>query len=148
MRTKPALYMLLLFVVVALFSCGGDDICPPPGSTITIEPEDVSVTDGGAVTQTHTQFFKIYVADPQERPIEGAKISLFFIWANPDPYNVVQFYDGITPVTSPFSTETDEYGVYNLRMEFVSGGGLEYSGNIEVYSCSVFASAAFDVAAE
>lgn len=147
MRTRPAVYMLLLFVVVALFACGEDDVCPPPDATITLSPNSVDISDGGGATQIHTHYYTIYVSDSDERPISGAKLSIFYQWAVPDAYSAVQLYDGTTPVNSPFNAETDEFGVYYLRVDFTSGGGLEYEGDIEVRSCSIFGSAGFSVSA-
>lgn len=145
MRTRAALYMLLIFVVVALFSCGGDDVCPPPDSIITLSPASIEISDSNLATTTHTEYFTIYVEDSEERPIEGAKLSIYFVWAVPDVYGDVQLYDGATPVNAPFNVQTDEFGVYYLRVDFDSGGGLAYSGAIEVRSCSVYNGADFAV---
>jgi len=136
--------MLLIFVIVALTACGGDDVCPPPDATITLSPESIAITDSNLTPTTHTEYFTIRVMDAQERPIDGAKLSIYFVWAVPDVYGPVQLYNGATAVNAPFNVKTDEFGVYYLRVDFDSGG-LEYSGFVEVRSCNVYGDAEFSV---
>jgi len=138
----------MIVISIFLFSCGEDDVCPPPESTISLSPESLDITDAGPNQQIHTTYFTINVADNNGIPIKHAKLSISFIWAVPDSYQVVQLYDGDTPVNSPFNTETDEFGVYYLKVDFLSGGGLEYFGDVEVRACGIFGSATVTIAAE
>jgi len=145
MRKRPALYIIIVLLSLSLFSCGGDEICPPPGSTITINPNSVEISDGGPDQNVHTHYFTISVADSDLRPIQDAKLSISYQWAVPDYYSVVQLYDNEERVDSPFNVTTDQNGVYFLRVDFISGAGWSYEGDIEVRACSIFGTAGFAV---
>ena len=132
----------LLFIVPG---CADDDLENAPAyATITINPSAYTLSDGTGVTTTHTQYFHIVVKDANGFPFENIKLTIAFVWAEPDHYGLVQFYHGGSPVDSPFNVLTDGEGAYLLRMDFKSGV-WEYSGTLEVTSGSGYGSADFDV---
>lgn len=133
----------LLFTVF-LWGCGAGGGSAPPGSTITINPSSMSVTDDSTTARWFTVFFTITVKDSNGNPINDAKISILYPWAVPN-LDVVRLYDGSTAKNSPFDAYTDEFGVYTLRFDYQSGGGLEYTGDLEVRSGDVYATASVDV---
>jgi hypothetical protein len=137
----------LLFTVF-LWGCGSlgqDTVTAPPDSAITINPDTTTVTDGNEDSWWHTQFFTIYVQDSDGNPLGNVKITISYPWAVPDPAGVVQLYDGSTPVKSPFDAKTDDFGVYYLRFDYMSGGGLAYYGDLEVRSGSAYGISTFTV---
>ena len=149
----------LLFTVM-LWGCGSlgsDPVTAPPDSTITINPETMTATctedpevegDACEVATWHTVFFTIYVKDSDGTPLGNVKITISFPWAVPDSTGVVQLYDGSTPVNSPFDAETDDFGVYNLRFDYLLGGGFTYNGDLEVRSGSAYAIATVEVTSD
>ncbi len=147
MRGKYYSLILILMLFIFLPGCGGsaDDLAPFDG-VITINPDSVDVTDGGTVLQSHTQLFTISVTDKDGIPVGPIKLNISYMWATPDPYGAVQLYDGNTPQDSPMNVYTDDYGVYNLRVDFTSGEGREYTADVEVRSGSVYDSATISVA--
>jgi hypothetical protein len=134
----------LLFIVPG---CGGgDDIeNADTNDTITINPIASTVSDGTALATPHIQYFHIVVEDANGFPLENIRLTIEFWLAVPDIYGVVQFYHGGSPVDSPFNALTDGDGAYMLRMDFYSGGGLEYNGALQVTSGSAYGSADFEV---
>jgi len=147
-------YIISLALVALLFiipGCGGggggsnSNTNAPVKATITVNPEEVSVTDGTASIDTTSQFFYIVVKNENGIPYDEVEITISYLWAVPNKNALVQFYDGDDKVDSPMTVETDSNGTYKLRMDFKSGGGLAYSGNLQVSSGSVFGSASFEV---
>lgn len=150
MHRKRLLFKILLLLallgVSAFFMSGcGGGVTAPSDATITINPSTVSITDGTTESTWHTQFFTILVKNSDGNPLGNIKITISYPWAVPDSAGSVQLYDGSTPVNSPFDAETDDFGVYNLRFDYLSGGGLNYNGDLEVRSGSAFSSATFEV---
>ena len=90
------------------------------------------------------EFFTISLKDANGNPLGDTRISISFIWAVPNIVGVVQLYDGTTPVNSPFEADTDDFGVYILRVDFQSGV-ISYFGDIEVRSGDAFGSASLTV---
>ncbi len=138
------------FVVISLLSfifilqgCGGYDA--PETATITINPSSVKITDGTSGVNTTTQYFIITVKDENGIPLKNVEVWISYLWAAPNAYDFVQLYDGDDAEDSPMNVTTDENGAYNLRFDFKSGGGLEYSADLEVSSGSVYNSAEFKV---
>ncbi|MEE8300474.1 MAG: hypothetical protein V3R28_04120, partial [Desulfatiglandales bacterium] len=125
----------LLFIVPG---CGGgDDIeGAPADATITINPSEISVSDASALATPHSEYFHIVVEDAAGFPLRNIRLTIRFWLAVPDIYGVVLFYHGGSPVDSPFNALTDDNGAYILRMDFYSGGGLEYNGTLQVTSGS------------
>jgi hypothetical protein len=135
-------YIGILIFLISIWGCGGS-VSAPPGSTITMSPAEITVNDGG-LTAWHTQYFTIYVKDSLGSPLGNVKLSISYPWAVPDSYGLVQFYNGSTPVNSPFDVETDDFGTYVLRVDY-QAGGLDYKGDIEIRSGAAFTKAAFTV---
>lgn len=149
MKSRYFIYGIFILGLISILGCGkGESFTAPSGSTITINPSSVSVTDGSSTASTHSQPFTITVLDSNGKPMNDTEISIFFQWAVPDIAGVVQLYDGSTPKNSPFTAVTDENGVYNLRFDYQSGGGLSYKGDLEVRSASAFAKATVEIMAE
>ncbi|MEC4685975.1 MAG: hypothetical protein VST71_09630 [Nitrospirota bacterium] len=136
-------YVLPLIAILFLWSCG--DVSAPPDSTITINPPSLSVENGDTTARWSTQYYTVSVVDKDGYPVGDAELSISFIWASPNPYNLVQLYKGDTPVNSPFDATTDEFGAYTFRLDFISGGAYEYTGDIEVRSGANFASSSLEV---
>jgi hypothetical protein len=144
MRGKILILTICCLVLnLILWGCGGGSA--PSGSVITVNPSSNTVTDGSTEPSSHTLFYTISLVDSTGKPLGHTRISLSFVWANPDVYNVVQLFDGTTPKKSPFDAETDDFGVYILRLDFQSGGGLKYTGNLEVRSGASFGSSTLTV---
>jgi hypothetical protein len=139
-------FAILSFLFTA-YGCG--EKTAPVDTVITIDPDKVEVTDSTATPSVSTQYFRIVATktdiNNKTLPVNDAEIWIDFMWAVPDAVSLVQLYEGDTPVDSPMSVKTDDHGVYNLRVDFLHGGGLEYKGDVEVSSGSAFGSAEFSV---
>jgi hypothetical protein len=139
-------FAILSFLFTA-YGCGEKTV--PEGTVITIYPDKVEVTDSTATPSVSTQYFRIVVTKKDINgiilPVNDAEIWIDFMWAVPDAVSLVQLYEGDTPVDSPMSVKTDDHGVYNLRVDFLHGGGLKYTGDVEISSGSAFGSAEFSV---
>jgi len=134
----------LLFIILGCGGGGGSEDAPPE-ATITINPTEITVSDASVATTEHTEYYQIVVKDGNGIPLKNVELRITFVWAVPDVYGVVHFYDGGNPVDSPLDVETDEDGAYILTVKFQSGGGMTYNGTIQVTSGSLFASADFSV---
>jgi hypothetical protein len=133
----------LLFIVPG---CADDDLNSAPASaTITINPSSFKLSDGTATARTHTKYFLIAVKDVNGFSLKEITLRIAFIWAKPDIYGLVQFYHLGSKVNSPFNVSTDGNGTYTLRMDFLSGGGWEYKGTLQVTSAAAYGSADFEV---
>ena len=138
-------FLVLLICLTALAGCGGGGgVSAPDGSTITINPSTMTVTD--AVDVWHTTFFDIIVKNADGQPMGDAKVTISFPWAVPDPQAVVQLYDGNTPKNSPFDAKTDDFGVYHLRFDYRTG--FKYNGDLEARSGTTLGKATITVAVE
>lgn len=136
---------IILVMLIPMGGCGkSDSVTAPSGSIITINPTDLTITDSSETVRTWTAYFTITVTDDSGNPMNDTDVSIFFPWAVPQGA-VVQLYDGTTPKNSPFTAKTDENGVYNLRFDYMSGGGLDYFGDLEVRSGSSFTSTAVTI---
>jgi hypothetical protein len=139
--------LIIVSFLFMAFGCG--DQPAPFLSEIIIYPDKVEISDSSPTLNISTQYFRIVLTkediNGKPLPVNGTEIWITFIWAIPDAIGVVQLYDGDTPVDSPMSVKTDKDGVYNLRVDFQHGEGLEYSGDVEVSSGSAFGSAEFSV---
>ncbi len=152
MKRYTIMFLILTGLFLMLAGCGGGvdlgpsgSVCAPEGSTITILPDSLTITDGSTTPSWHTQNFTIVVKNAQEIPLNDVEIWITFPWAVPDSTGVVQLFAGNTPKDSPMSAVTDENGVFNLRFDYQSGGGLDYFGDLEVRSCTVYQKATFTV---
>ncbi len=141
-------FIASLVIALVLSSCGGSTsggVTAPFGSTITIDPTAYSVGDAGTSITVHTEYFTIQVLGPDGTPFNKALITIEFPWSPPDPTSLVQLYDGNVPQSSPFSAVTNEFGLYTLRVDYESGGGLLYHGNITVRTGSASATSTLTI---
>jgi len=149
---KRFFFLALLLSGLIITGCGTSidsptgEIIAPPNSKIVINPSKLEIKDGTGLPVRHYQTFTVSVLTPNNQPIGYVKLHISFIWACPDTNCLVQLYDGACsntnppanpPKDSPFEAVTDKYGVYNLCFGFLSGGGLEYSGTLDVWSGAV-----------
>ena len=147
---KNLLIVSSLFIMVVFIGCGnnGHSEDAPVEATMTINPTEIKISDGTpppAPPTTHREEYQIVVKDGNGIPLKNVELRITFWLAVPDVYGVVQFIDGDTPVNSPLKATTDEDGSYILKLDFLSGNGLTYSGGIEVTSGSLYESADFEV---
>lgn len=146
MRKKYWRHQILTttFLILAIAGCSGDKITAPTGSTISINPPSLPVTDTNTAS-THTEYFTITVKDDKGNPVQSAEVSISLPVAFPDPLGYAQLYDGSTQKSSPFTATTNADGVYYLRVDYRSGVGVSFTSNLEIRSGSAFASAAISV---
>ncbi|MCC6347746.1 MAG: hypothetical protein IT388_11210 [Nitrospirales bacterium] len=145
MKKSRAVSLLLLLCLAALSGCGGGGNSAPSGSTLTINPAEITTTDASSSTSWTTQFYTISLKNAEGQSLGNTKVTITFPYAVPSSYGVVQLYDGDTPVNSPLDVETDDFGVYYLRLDMQSGGGLSYSGDLEARSGDAFANSKITV---
>jgi len=122
----------------------GDECDTAIGSTISITGPD-SITDSSFSLSTDSVFFTIVVKNQNDVPLSDVEILITYPWAVPSPTGLVQFYDGDTPKNSPMTVKTASNGAFNLRMDYLHGGGVDYTGTIQVTSGSVIGTADFTV---
>lgn len=118
-----------------LLTCG-DGSPAPAGSVIKITPGSVSREVNSETAFKTTQYFNISVTNENGIPYDCIELTIDFPLAVPHVYGIVQLYNGTTATDSPMTVTTDEYGVYNLRFDFWSGGtpGLAYKDDLFVVS--------------
>jgi len=147
MRKKYWRHQLLaaIVLILAIAGCSGDKITAPTGSAVSINPLSMSVSDTHTASSTHTQYFTIAIKDEKGNPVQNAEVSISLPLAFPDPLGYAQLYDGSTPKNSPFTATTNADGVYYLRVDYLSGGGVSFTDNLEIRSGSAFASATITV---
>jgi hypothetical protein len=143
--TILSLMLAILAMLVAPLGCGQlkPDECKSAsdGATITINPSSFTVTDPHDVWRTVP--FTITVKDADSNPLNSTRIVIFHAYAVPDWHGFVQLYNGSTPVNSPFEACTDDFGVYNLRLDY--DAGTAFTGDLEVRSGTAFAIASLSV---
>ena len=138
-------FFMLLIGLTALAGCGGSGgVSAPAGSTITLNPSALTITD--AVDQWHTTFFDIIVKNADGQPMGDAKVTISFQWAVPDPQAFVQLYDGDTKKNSPFDAKTDDFGIYHLRFDYRTG--YKYNGDLEARSGATLGKATITVSTQ
>ncbi len=148
MKKRYILMSLVLISFLFLISCGGSgSVSAPADAAITISPSTFTLTDGTSVTQEHIQEFLIVVKDENGIPLKDVDLRIQYIWAIPDPSELVQLLDTNSPANSPYHATTDENGSYISRLQFKSGGGLSYRADLQVTSGSLFKSATLEVKA-
>lgn len=125
--------------------CGNSDA--PETSTITITGSEEIIDASPPPSTVDTAFFLIVVKNQSGVPLDDVEIWITYPWAIPSPAGAVQLYDGDDPEDSPMKVETDSNGAFNLRMDYLRGGGVEYTGTIQVTSGSVVGTAEFAVSA-
>lgn len=147
-RYKSLLFIfsLVTMMLIVIGGCQPGNVTAPSGGSIEFSPSEITVTDQGSVINTFTAYLTIVVYDSNLQPMNGQDITIFYPWAVPQA-TVVQLYDGATPVNSPFTAKTDSNGLYHLRVDYMSGGGLAYFGELEVRSGTNFGTASIQVKA-
>lgn len=153
---KKGLFINMLFALtiaamtLALMSCGVEETkhTAPYGSTIEIDPPSVTVNGYSLACSGiyDVQLFKITVLDPDNNPMNNAVITVTLNWSpnysHPSLY-AMQLYDGTTPVTTPYTTTTNEYGIKSLTAYF--DVSCDYKGAIEAFSGSAYSKSDIDV---
>lgn len=144
-------YILLLLCLIALSGCGAGGGSAPPGSTITIATPD-TVTNTNPTIEQGNQSLQIIVKDSNGNGVKNAKISIKFVYTTTPDQNIISdlssivtLCDGTYIVNTVVDRETDDWGGYNLCISYQNGGGLSYSGTINVYSGDQVATATFIV---
>jgi len=145
---KRLLACFLFSGLLIISGCGGGSTSAPTGSTITINPATFTLTDASATVSTHTQYFTVSVKNLAGASLGNTKIVISSPFAVPDSSGYVQLYNGTTKMDSPFEAETDNFGIYQLRFDYTSGGARAYAGNLEARSGSAFGTASFSIAAQ
>lgn len=145
-------YLLLPLLFFFIVNCGGaKNPAAPSGSVITINPSSFELTTASTLPVTYrTAYFTItvYQDSAKTKPMDNIKITIDHVFASPAERYYIEFYNGGERVESPFSATTDNYGTYVLRVDFMSGGGAAYKGDINVRSGSAFINATFEVKKE
>ncbi len=145
-------YLLLPLMLFFIVNCGGaKNPAAPSGSVITINPSSFELTTGSTLPVTYrTAYFTItvYQDSAKTKPLDNIKITIDHIFASPAERYYIQFYHDGERVESPFTVNTDSYGTYTLRVDFMSGGGVAFKGDINVRSGSAFINATFEVKTE
>jgi hypothetical protein len=117
---------LLIFSMVILQACGDSETTAPDGSTITVNPSDITITnvDDAALN------FNIVVRYADGKPMPYAIVHITGSFAEPYGNAHYQFYyfpngpsnpTGNTAVDSGFDVQTDEFGVYNFSIVIYGG---------------------------
>ncbi len=128
-------FLLLLLQFIA--SCGSDNITAPEGSFISTNPDSMSISAGIWDTCFSDQYITITVRDVTTKPMNGVEIFIDYAWAvGHGSWNLVQFYDGATPVDAPFKVVTDKSGNYHLRADIYICSS--HAGDIEIRSSSAY----------
>jgi hypothetical protein len=142
-------YLLLPLSLFFLINCGGaKNPAAPSGSVITINPSSFALTTASTLPITYrTAYFTItvYQDSANTKPMSDIKITIDHVFASPAERYYIQFYNDGERVDSPLSVTTDNYGTYVLRVDFMSGGGVAFTGDINVRSGSAFINATFAV---
>lgn len=127
----------VLFSIFILAGCVGGGGNAPSGSSLTIYPSFISITDNG--TDNKTQLITASLKDSNGEPLREIDIWVSFspisnTGSDPGSSPLIQVYDGITPVETPFSVKTDKNGIYAFYVRLRTGGGLSYTTSLEVRS--------------
>ncbi len=166
MLRKYIIYLALISLLFISLSCGGgsggrggEDA--PAEATITINPLSTTITVAKeAPLTTYISSFTIVVKDGKGIPLNDVDITISYPWASTKAVDgVVQFYDGnpdggASEIDSPTTAATDKNGAYTIWFKYWVGdtapltadaGDLEYKGDFQVTSGSVYQSATFEV---
>lgn len=134
---------ILLVVSLAgiLVACGNETGKgeAPPGSTITISPSAIewAVEVSSNPPDVQRQAYVIHVSTAGGGDAQGANVQVFLDLASGTfsgtPFMLLMDKDG-NPLTSPYETKTDSFGNINVLVDFVTGGGTTYVGNLQAFS--------------
>ncbi len=169
MKRKAHILSLGVLIVLAapiglLHGCGHNKTSSAPlNSTIAISPDGASwtitqssqpgapVLPGCNGTIYNFELFTITVSDALGNPINNAEIVIDLDTAanTASPSSQVMYLADADvnltqPVAVPYETKTDKFGTKNVRV-FVDLGGCSFSGNLKVYSGTVFKSVSIKV---
>lgn len=123
-RLFSVLVLAFLISPIILFQGCGDNKNIPDGSTITILPETVDLTDLGGLGETVVDF-KVVVRYADGTPIPYANLVITGKFAIPSPTATYQFYwdsggdqfnASPIPVDNGFKPQTDKNGVYDFSI--------------------------------
>ncbi|MDH3974015.1 MAG: PKD domain-containing protein [Deltaproteobacteria bacterium] len=113
-----------------------DSVTITANSLVTILANPISYTFQNrstvALTVSYT-YFTISLINDSGEPVNNTDIIIDSALSR-DQQNIIQLYDNNTPVNAPLHVATDESGNYHLRVDFLYGGGLNYSGDISITS--------------
>jgi hypothetical protein len=124
-RLFSVLVLAFFIAPIVLFQGCGDNESVTDGSTITLSPDDVTLTNAGETVVN----FKVIVRYPNGTPVPYANLVISGGFAYPHWSASYQFYwypdgdkniAGNTAVDSGFRPQTNEYGVYDFSI-VVSG---------------------------
>lgn len=152
-KLKKAYFLFLLLPLLAVYitGCGEANPAAPAGSVITINAEKREWKTGATnPREWKTEYLTITVYENSDKikPMSDIEINISCPLASPTDYYVIQFYHQGERVNSPLTVKTDKYGTYILRLEWLSGGGMEYKAPIEIRSGTAFASYEIEVTVE
>lgn len=144
-------YLILLVCLVAVAGCGAGGGSVPPGSSINLT-DLVSVTNDNPDVRTDSQTTQITVKDLDGNGVINGKLAIKFVFTEfpsasiiADPSTAITMCDGTRIVNTTVEKETDDFGVYYLCLMYKNGGGLSYSGEVQVYSGDQLATTSLSV---
>ena len=147
-------FVIVLLCLIALAGCGGGGgVSAPTGSTITINPATISVTDLSSSVRWSDPCPKVtaIVANSDGQRLGDIKISIFSQFGTPpkpDPttnYVVQLFNQDGTAVSSPFDAKTDNMGTYTFTYCYQSGGGVKFTDSLEIRSSGAYQKVAVSI---
>ncbi len=132
-------YIMILLCLIACSGCGARGGSAPPGSTISIS-SPLSVTNSNQDFRADSQTLTIQIKSGTGG-VGNASFTVNFVYTTPPDTNlisdlssVVTLCDGTRLLNTSFEAKTDDWGVYQLCILYQDGGGLKYTGDINVYS--------------
>ena len=133
-------YIMLLLCVIVLSGCGARGGSAPPGSTIAIATP-AAVINANPDFRADSQTLPITIKSATATGVGNASVSIEFVFTTlpdqnliSDLSSIVTLCDGTHILNTPVEMTTDDWGVYNLCILYQDGGGLNYIGNINVFS--------------
>ncbi len=147
--------LLCLVFPLVISGCGGGN-APPPSGSMTISPPSTSWTVGATnppVYEMQFQPFLVVVKDANGIPLKGVSVILSLgLSAGTSTNALMTIYltdpttgQPTTPITTPTDVTTNSSGTINLWVGMETGGTLNYSGNLFVYSGALQTSASLSV---
>jgi hypothetical protein len=136
--------LLTVFIILSSFlilsACGGGSDSAPHGSTITIDPAEVTYTSLSGTTFVN---YSVVVLNENGVPLDAVELTISGGFAEPRVPARYQFHRSWNhndPVISSFSARTDAEGVYKFSIEIyaiVNGVASEFVDFISVRSATV-----------
>lgn len=132
-------HIMLLLCLIALSSCGARGGSAPPGSTITIAAP-VAVTNPNIDFRPDSQTLPVTIKSGSIG-VGNASFQINFVFTKPPDQNlisdlssIVTLCDGTRILNTSVEKKTDDWGMYQLCILYQDGGGLKYTGNINIFS--------------